>query len=203
MTSLYLLTPPKITPDFPTLLERTLKAGNVEALQIRLKDHAPNEIEALACPLVEIAHAQGTSVIINDDPKLARRLGADGVHIGQDDPSFKEARSTVGPRAIIGVTCHDSRHLAMTAAEAGADYVAFGAFYPTATKTPKTSASADLLEWWSEIFKIPCVAIGGITLDNVTPLIEAGADYIAVSSGVWDYSEGPEKAVEQFSQALA
>lgn len=203
MTSLYLLTPPRIDAGFPDLLERTLKAGDVEALQIRLKDHAPDEIEALARPLVEIAQTNGTAAIINDDPELARHLKADGVHIGQEDGDYATARSTVGPRAIIGVTCHNSRHLAMTAAEAGANYVAFGAFHPTATKTPKTSASPDLLEWWSELFEIPCVAIGGITLNNAAPLIEAGADYLAVSSGVWSHTDGPEAAVERFSQLLA
>lgn len=203
MTQLYLLTPPRIDADFPDLLARVLDAGPVAALQIRLKDHAPGEIEALAAPLVAIAQERGVAAIINDDPRLAARLGADGVHVGQDDAGVAEARAAMGKGAIVGATCHDSRHLAMTAAEQGADYVAFGAFFDTATKRPKTSASVELLEWWSEVFEIPCVAIGGITTANAAPLIEAGADFIAVSSGVWSHASGPETAVRDFAGSLS
>lgn len=148
---------------------------------------------------MRIAHARDVAFIANDRPDLAKKLGADGVHVGQEDASYAEARALLGPDKIVGVTCHDSRHLAMEAAEAGADYVAFGAFYPTATKEPKTRAEVELLSWWQEMMTTPCVAIGGITVANAAPFVEAGADFLAVASGVWDYAEGPEKAVRRFN----
>lgn len=202
MAELYLLTPPKIDDNFADRLARTLDAGSVSALQIRLKDHTEADIRARAPKLIEIAQARDVAVVLNDDPELAASLGCDGVHIGQDDASYKDARAAVGPKGIVGVTCHDSRHLAMLAGERGADYVAFGAFFETATKTPKTSADLDLLKWWSELFEIPCVAIGGITLDTARDVIEAGADYIAVCGGVWSHPDGPEAACAAFSQLL-
>ena len=137
--------------------------------------------------------------IVNDRPDLANKLGADGVHVGQEDASYADARALLGPERIVGVTCHNSRHLAIEAAEAGADYVAFGAFYPTATKEPKTRAEPEILEWWSEMMVVPCVAIGGITVENAPPLIEAGADFLAVAAGVWDHPDGPAAAVKAFN----
>lgn len=202
MAELYLLTPPKIDADFADVLARTLDAGRVSALQLRLKEHSDAEIEALAPKLIEIAHQRGVSVILNDNPALAAKLGCDGVHIGQDDGSILDARAALGPKAIVGVTCHDSRHLAMTAGEQGADYVAFGAFFDTATKSPKTRADLDILVWWTELFELPCVAIGGLTLENVSEVIAAGADYIAVCGGVWSHPDGPEAACAGLSQLL-
>lgn len=202
MAELYLLTPPKIDADFADVLARTLDAGRVSALQLRLKEHSDADIEALAPKLIEIAHQRGVSVILNDNPALAAKLGCDGVHIGQDDGSIRDARAALGPKAIVGVTCHDSRHLAMTAGEQGADYVAFGAFFDTATKSPKTRADLDILVWWTELFELPCVAIGGLTLENVSEVIAAGADYIAVCGGVWSHPDGPEAACAGLSQLL-
>lgn len=202
MAELYLLTPPKIDADFADVLARTLDAGRVSALQLRLKEHSDAEIEALAPKLIEIAHQRGVSVILNDDAELAAKLGCDGVHIGQEDGSIRDARAVMGPKAIVGVTCHDSRHLAMTAGEQGADYVAFGAFFDTATKSPKTRADLDILVWWTELFELPCVAIGGITAENASELIAAGADYIAVCGGVWSHPDGPEAACAGLSQLL-
>ncbi|PWE16324.1 thiamine phosphate synthase [Marinicauda salina] len=200
---LYLLTPPRIDAAFPDLLRRTLDAGRVAALQIRLKDHSEAEIASLAPELIASARERGVAAILNDRPDLAAKLDADGVHVGQEDASIAEARAAVGRDRIVGATCHDSRHLAMLAGEAGADYVAFGSFFPTATKTPKTSAPIEILEWWSELFEIPCVAIGGITTENAATVIQAGADYIAVSGGVWSHPDGPEAAVRAFSQLLS
>ena len=145
-----------------------------------------------------IVQAHGAAFILNDRPDLAAELGCDGVHVGQEDAGYAEARSLL-PKAIVGVTCHDSRHLAMEAAEAGADYVAFGAFFPTKTKEPKTRADIELLCWWSEIMVVPCVAIGGITVANAPSLIEAGADFLAVSAGVWEHPDGAEAAVRGFN----
>lgn len=202
MAELYLLTPPRIDPGFDRTLDAVLGAGRVAALQIRLKDHAPAEIAALAPALVRVARRHGVSAILNDDPALAARLGCDGVHVGQEDASIPAARAAMGREAIIGATCHDSRHLAMVAGEQGADYVAFGALFPTVTKTPKTSAPLELLSWWSELFEIPCVGIGGITLDTAPAVIDAGADYIAVCGGLWSHEKGPEAACAAFSRLL-
>ncbi|MCR9129748.1 MAG: thiamine phosphate synthase [Alphaproteobacteria bacterium] len=202
MAELYLLTPPRIDDGFVDVLSRTLDAGPVSALQIRLKEHSESELRALAPALIDAARKRGVTVILNDDPRLASALGCDGVHVGQDDASVKQARADMGPRALIGATCHDSRHLAMTAGEQGADYVAFGAVYETATKTPKSRAPLELFTWWRELFELPSVAIGGITPDNARPVIEAGADYLAVSGGIWNWPDGPERACEAFSRLL-
>lgn len=150
-----------------------------------------------------ITQRHDVAFIMNDRPDLAAELGCDGVHVGQDDASYEEARRLLGAKAIVGVTCHDSRHLAMEAAEAGADYMAFGAFFPTTTKTPKFSARPDLLQWWAEVMEAPCVAIGGITVENCEPLVAAGADFIAVSAGVWAHPKGPAAAVQAFNKVFA
>ncbi|HYE42318.1 MAG TPA: thiamine phosphate synthase, partial [Caulobacteraceae bacterium] len=147
-------------------------------------------------------HARGVAVILNDRPDLARRLGCDGVHVGQSDASYDEARRIMGKDAMIGITCHDSRHLAMEAAEAGADYVAFGAFYPTTTKETEHRPEPEILSIWQETMFAPCVAIGGITPENAAPLVEAGADFLAVSGGVWNDPEGPAGAVRRFAAVL-
>jgi len=197
---LYLITPPKLEPRaFAEVLKRALGAGDVASLQLRLKDVPDEEIVRAAEILMPIAQRADVAFILNDRPDLAKRLGCDGVHIGQEDAPYAEARAIMGEDAAIGVTCHASRHLAVEAAEAGADYVAFGAFFPTATKETKTHADLDLLKWWSELMVVPCVAIGGITVANAVPLIEAGADFLAVSSGVWDHKDGPEAAVKAFN----
>jgi thiamine-phosphate pyrophosphorylase len=201
---LYLITPPAIDDlaAFGRTLAEALDAGDVAALQIRLKD-APEEVIAGAVDiLTPICHARGVAVILNDDPRLAARLGCDGVHIGQSDMPLAEARKVMGASAMIGVTCHDSRHLAMEAAEGGADYVAFGAFFPTATKETLYHPEPDVLTIWQETMEIPCVAIGGITADNAGVLARAGADFVAVLSGVWDYPEGPAAAVKAINAAI-
>lgn len=197
---LYLITPPRIEPRaFADTLKRALSGGDVASLQLRLKDVPDDDIVRAGDLLLPVTQRANVALIINDRPDLAKRIGADGVHVGQEDASYADARALLGPNRIIGVTCHNSRHLAIEAAEAGADYVAFGAFYPTATKEPKTRAEPDILEWWSDMMVVPCVAIGGITVENAAPLIEAGADFLAVASGVWDYPEGPAAAVKAFN----
>ncbi|MEA1943374.1 MAG: thiamine phosphate synthase [Pseudomonadota bacterium] len=198
-TQLYLITPPRIDDGFAATLAEALDGGAVAALQIRLKDQARDEIRALAPDLIKAAHARDMAVILNDDPELAAELGCDGVHIGQQDGTVKAARAVMGKDRTVGVTCHDSRHLAMVAGEAGADYVAFGAFFPTDTKDAPTQAEPAILTWWTELFELPCVAIGGITVDNARPLIEAGADFLAVSGGVWKHPDGPAAAVKAFN----
>jgi len=202
---LYLITPPQIAdlPAFAKALEEALDAGDVAALQVRLKDVADAEIERVTRAVLPIAHAHEAAVILNDRPDLAARLGCDGVHVGQEDATYAEARRIVGPKAMVGVTCHDSRHLAMEAAEAGADYVAFGAFFPTSTKDAPTRCELDTLTIWQETMQTPCVAIGGITPDNCRPLVRAGADFLAVSAAVWSHPQGPGAAVTAFNAAIA
>ena len=202
---LYLITPPRIEDPaaFARTLEEALAAGDVAALQIRLKHQPDSLVEAATEAARPLAQARGVAVIMNDRPDLAARLGCDGVHIGQDDASYAEARRAVGPGGIVGVTCHDSRHLAMEAAEAGADYVAFGAMFPTATKEAKARADLELLAVWQQVMQAPCVAIGGITAENVHQVAAAGADFAAVSAGVWGYPEGPAAAVAALNAGIA
>jgi thiamine-phosphate pyrophosphorylase len=202
---LYLITPPRIDDlaGFARVLAEALDAGDVAALQIRLKDAPDAAIAAAVAELAPIAQSRGVAVILNDRPDLAARLGCDGVHIGQDDAPYAQARRLMGPNAIIGVTCHDSRHLAMDAAEAGADYVAFGAFFDTETKDASTRADPEILSVWQETMLIPCVAIGGITPANCRPLVAAGADFLAVSAGVWRFPDGPAAAVRAFDAEIA
>jgi len=202
---LYLITPPRLDDlaGFGHALARALDAGDVAALQIRLKD-TPDEIVAAAVDaLYPIAASRGVAVILNDRPDLAASTGCDGVHIGQDDMPLAQARKVMGPEAMIGVTCHDSLHLAMEAAEGGADYVAFGAFFPTTTKDAPTRADPALLTGWQADMLIPCVAIGGITVETAPEIAAAGADFIAVSAGVWSYGDGPAAAVAAFNAAIA
>ncbi len=201
---LYLVTPPALDAGaFADVLGAALDQGDVGCVQLRLKDAPDDEVRRAADALRPVAQGRGVAFNLNDRPDLAHETGCDGVHVGQQDMAYREARRIVGEGAIVGVTCHDSRHLAMQAAEQGADYVAFGAFFATGTKQPKSRAGPEILEWWSAIMEVPCVAIGGITVDNCGPLVEAGADFIAVISGVWDYRAGPGAAVRAFNKAIA
>ena len=201
---LYLLSPPQV-PDaqgFAAVLHEVLAAGPVAAFQLRLKETRDAHIEEVARAILPVCQLAGTVLLINDRPDIARGVGADGAHIGQDDMPYKEAREILGQDAIIGVTCHDSRHLAFQAAERGADYVAFGAFFPTTTKDPKTSASLELLELWSHSMTVPAVAIGGISAQNVKKVAEAGADFAAISGYIWNHEQGPAAAVKELCAIL-
>jgi thiamine-phosphate pyrophosphorylase len=199
---LYLVSPLDVGGDFPARLEQALSVGAVAAFQFRVKGRDQHEAAALAEPLQRICEAHEVAFIVNDDIGLAKRLGADGVHLGQGDGDPRDARALLGPSAQIGITCHDSRHLAMEAGEAGADYVAFGAFYATSTKETSHRPDPLILSWWSRVFEIPCVAIGGITPENGRPLVEAGADFLAVCGSVWNHEEGPAAAVAAFQEIL-
>ena len=201
---LYLITPPRLDDlaGFGRALAAALDGGDVAALQIRLKD-VPDEVIAAAVDMImPIAHARDVAVILNARPDLAAKYGCDGVHVGQSDASYAEARKLVGRDRMVGVTCHDSRHLAMEAAEAGADYVAFGAFFPTTTKDAPTRADPEILSIWQETMEVPCVAIGGITAENAAIVAQAGADFAAVSAGVWAHPDGPAAAVKALNSAI-
>ncbi len=197
---LYLISPLDVSGDFPRRLESALDAGPVAAFQFRVKGVDQHQAARLAEPLLAICRARDVAFIVNDSIALAKRLGADGVHLGQDDGTVREARDALGREAQVGVTCHASRHLAMEAGEAGADYVAFGSFFPSATKASEHRPELELLTWWQGLMEIPCVAIGGITPENCAPLIEAGADFLAVSGAVWGRDEA--EAVRAFGKLL-
>ncbi len=201
---LYLITPPRFEPaPFASSLARALDGGDVACVQLRLKDTGDDDISRAIETLLPQCRERNVPLILNDRPDLARQTGCDGVHIGQEDATYVDARKIVGENGIVGVTCHDSRHLAIEAAERGADYVAFGAFFATETKQPKTRVSVEILEWWSDLMVVPVVAIGGITPDNCTPLVRAGADFLAVVSAIWDHPDGPGMAVENFNRVIS
>ena len=202
---LYLITPPSL-PDVATFavsLLPVLEAGEVACLQVRLKDAGDEDIcKAVDC-LLPLSKKVDCALILNDRPDLAAKTGCDGVHVGLDDMPYDQARAMVGDNAIVGVSCKNSRHLAMSLADAGADYVAFGAFFASSTKKTAVTAPLELLEIWSETTTVPCVAIGGITTDNCVPVISAGADFLAVSAGVWGYPDGPLEAARLFREHMA
>ncbi|WP_265570517.1 thiamine phosphate synthase [Sphingomicrobium nitratireducens] len=199
---LYLISPLEVDGDFPDRLRAALSGGPVAAFQFRVKGRDQHEAARLAAPLQAICAEFDTAFIVNDDLALAKRLDADGLHLGQGDGDVKEARAVLGPSKMIGVTCHDSRHLAMEAGEKGADYVAFGAFYDSGTKDTGHRPEPGILSWWASLFELPCVAIGGITPDNAAPLIAAGADFLAVSGAVWG-SDDPASVVSKFAALAA
>jgi thiamine-phosphate pyrophosphorylase len=199
--SLYLISPQAVGGSFPDRLKAALEPGLARAFQLRVKDVPEHDLARLAEPLLRICADADVAFIVNDSVALAKRIGADGVHLGQSDGDIREARALLGPSAQIGKTCHDSRHLAMEAGEAGADYVAFGAFYPTTTKPSNYRPDPSILTWWSALFEIPCVAIGGITPDNAKPLVDAGADFLAVCQSVWG-KDDPAAAVKGFEDVL-
>ncbi len=206
---LYLVTPPALDPAaFAPVLASALDAGDVACVQLRLKapDGGPcadDPVRRACDALRPVAAARDVAFLLNDRPDLAAATGCDGVHIGQSDATYQAARAAVGAERTVGVTCHDSRHLAMVAAEAGADYVAFGSFFPTTTKPSAYRPDPLLLTWWSSLFEVPCVAIGGITPENCGPLVHAGADFLAVVTAVWAHPDGPAAAVRAFEAAIA
>lgn len=200
---LYLCSPSNIGAEFADTLRAALGAGPVAAFQLRLKEVDDAHVLRTAEALMPVCRDHDVAFLLNDRMDLAKQLGTDGVHLGQSDGSVREARALLGPDVQIGVTCHDSRHLAMEAGEAGADYVAFGAFYETTTKPSHYRPEPLLLTWWTTLSQLPCVAIGGITPVNAAPLIAAGADFITVVNAVWAHPEGPAAGVAAFAPVLA
>ena len=203
-TALYLITPPRLEDPqaFAEELKAALDTGGADCVQLRLKDVDDDTVRRITHILRPVTQERDVAFVMNDRPDLARETGCDGVHVGQDDASYADARALLGPDAIVGVTCKDSRHLAIDAAEAGADYVAFGAFFGSTTKTTTVQASPDILDWWSETTSVPCVAIGGITPANCSPLVSAGADFLAIISAVWEHPGGPAAAMAEFRNAI-
>ena len=200
--SLYLLTPPVLPPDFRDSLAAALDAGEVAALQLRLKDVDDDELRRAVDLVRPVAQSRGVALILNDRPDLAVTTGCDGAHVGAEDMAPEEARKLLGKKLQLGVSCYDSRDAALRAGEADADYVAFGAFFPTETKDAKTEADIELLSWWSEIMELPVVAIGGINAENCAPLVRAGANFLAVCGAVWNHATGPAEAVRAMNAAI-
>jgi len=201
---LYLITPPAFDPKpFADLLAAALDAGDVAAVQLRLKDVDDDTWRRAIDVLGPISQARNVAFLLNDRADLARETGCDGAHVGQDDMPAREARRMLGPDLMLGVTCHASRDLAMQAGEDGADYVAFGAFFPSGTKEAKARATPDILSWWSEMMELPCCAIGGITAENCQPLVRAGADFLAVVGSIWNHPDGPAAGVRALNAAIA
>jgi thiamine-phosphate pyrophosphorylase len=198
---LYLITPPVLPPNFPVLLASALDAGDVAAVQLRLKDVPDDTLQRTIDQLRPIVQSRGVAFLLNDRPELAVKTGCDGAHVGQTDMKAPAARKIL-KELTMGVTCHGSRHLAMQAGEDGADYVAFGAFYPTTTKEPPEMAELETLEWWAKMMELPCVAIGGITAANCAPLVKAGADFLAVVGAVWNHAESPAAGVREMVKAI-
>jgi thiamine-phosphate pyrophosphorylase len=199
---LYLITPPALRDDFERQLAAALDAGDVAAVQLRLKDISDDDLQKTIERLLPIVQSREVAFLLNDRPDLAVKLGCDGAHVGQTDMGAKAARKILGD-LTLGVTCHDSRHLAMEACEAGADYVAFGAFFPSQTKNPPEMAEVETLKNWAEVMEIPCVAIGGITAANCAPLVQAGAEFLAVVGAVWSHPQGPAAGVQDLLRAIA
>jgi thiamine-phosphate pyrophosphorylase len=200
----YLITPPSLDPlQFADRLAAALDAGDVAAVQLRLKDVDDDTWRRAIDVLRPVAQSHDVAFLLNDRADLVRESGADGVHVGQEDMPARQARRLIGPEATLGVTCKGSRDLAMRAGEDGADYVAFGAFFPSGTKEVTRFIGPEILQWWSETMELPCCAIGGITADNCAPLVQAGADFLAVVGAVWSDPDGPAAGVRLLNAAIA
>ena len=201
---LYLITPPNFAPaDFADRLAAALDAGDVAAVQLRLKDVDDDAWRRAIDVLRPVTQSRGVAFLLNDRADLVRATGCDGAHVGQEDFPAREARRLMGPDATLGVTCKGSRDLAMAAGEDGADYVAFGAFFASGTKEVSRFIDPEILAWWSELMELPCCAIGGITAANCPPLVQAGADFLAVVGAVWGHPEGPATGVRALNAAIA
>ena len=201
---LYIITPEKIDLTvFPDLLAQALDAGDCAAVQLRVKNETDDTWKRSIDALRPVTQARNVAFLLNDRADLVVATGCDGAHVGQEDMAAKQARSVMGPGLMLGVTCKSSRDLAMQAGEDGADYVAFGAFYPSHSKAVKNLADPDILRWWSEMMELPSCAIGGITAENLAPLVQAGADFLAIIGGVWSHPDGPAAGVRAINKAIA
>ncbi|HEU5046241.1 MAG TPA: thiamine phosphate synthase [Rickettsiales bacterium] len=206
---LYLVSPPRLQLEgFLPQLEAALATEAVKAFQLRLKEADDQEILNAAREIVPLCREYDIAFILNDRADLAVQCGADGVHLGQEDMTVADARKILGDEGVIGVSCHASKDMGIRAAEEGADYVAFGAFFPTKSKPQEKVEkwgipTPEIIEWWSTYTTIPCVAIGGMKPENCGPLVTAGADFIAAITSVWEHPQGAAEAVREFEQAIA
>jgi thiamine-phosphate pyrophosphorylase len=200
----YLITPPQLDPrPFAGRLAAALDAGDVAAVQLRLKDVDDDAWRRAIDALRPVTQSREVAFLLNDRADLVRETGSDGAHVGQEDMPARDARRLIGADATLGVTCKGSRDLAMQAGEDGADYVAFGAFFASGTKEVTRFIDPEILRWWSELMELPCCAIGGITAENCAPLVHAGADFLAVVGCVWNHPDGPAAGVRALNTAIA
>lgn len=203
MSQIYLISPPKIELEsFSSRLELVLKTSLVPAFQLRLKDYPDSEVKKIASELNKICQANNCLFILNDSLDIALEINASGVHLGVDDGSISLARQKSPKNFIIGASCYDSRHLAMEAAEQGADYISFGAFFPSKTKKSQGSPGLEIIQWSSQFMNLPIVAIGGITDKNSSSLVKSGADFISVISYIWDCPDGEVAAVKRLNDSI-
>jgi thiamine-phosphate pyrophosphorylase len=196
---LYVITDAKLIPRqrFVETVEAALRGG-AALVQLREKEAPRHEIVRLGRELLALTRRHGALLIINDHPSVAAEIGADGVHVGRDDPPVAEARALLGPQAIVGASCYGDVERAAAAERDGADYVAFGTPFPSPTKAKRTDISLDIFRQAKQRVKLPVFAIGGITLDNARQVLDAGADGLAVVSGVFGAPD-----VEAAARALA
>jgi thiamine-phosphate pyrophosphorylase len=200
----YLITPPvfELKP-FADRLAAALDAGDVAAVQLRLKDVDDETWKRAIEVLCPITQSRDVAFLLNDRADLVAPFNCDGVHVGQDDMPARQARTLIGPDRTLGVTCKGSRDLAMQAGEDGADYAAFGAFFPSTTKDVTNQVDPEILAWWSEMMELPSCAIGGITPENCGPLVRAGTDFLAVVGCIWNHPDGPGAGVKALNAAIA
>lgn len=199
----YLITPEKFDPTpFADRMAAALDGGDVAAVQLRIKNESDDAWKRAIDALRPVCQSRGVAFLLNDRADLVVQTGCDGAHVGQEDMPAREARRIMGPDLTLGVTCKGSRDLAMQAGEDSADYVAFGAFFPSTTKEVKNFLDPEILRWWSDLFEIPCCAIGGITPENCGPLVRAGADFLAVVGCVWNHPDGPAAGVKALNAAI-
>lgn len=201
---IYLITPQKIDlTKFKEDFKEVLESGYVSCVQLRLKNYDDEFILQAAKTLLNISKYYDVPLLINDRPDLAKKAGANGVHLGQSDVSPVLARKMLGEKSLIGVSCHNSINLACNAVNLGANYVAFGAFFKSISKNTEFVAETSILEWWKTISHVPSIAIGGINIKNFRELLMKGADHIAVISSIWSHPKGPAFAMTEYTKEIA
>ena len=195
---IYLISPNKITIQFYQDLEEVLKTGKVSFFQMRLKKYTFKQKILIGKKMRKICKKNSVKFLVNDDPLLAKKLNADGCHLGQKDISISDARKIIGDK-IIGITCHNSIKLAKIAIKNKASYIAFGAFFLTKTKKTKFKATTNILNRVKKLTKTPIVAIGGINSTNYKNLLLNNANFLAISGYVWNNKKyKPVEAIEKF-----
>jgi len=204
LTGLYVITDKKLIQidSFVQTVEKSIRGG-ARLVQLREKDTPEDEIINLGLQILEVTRRYGVPLIINDSPELAREIGADGVHLGGEDASVRNARAILGADAIIGVSCYNRIERGLNAVQAGADYVAFGTPYKTPTKPDREPTSIEILNQAVKLInEIPVFAIGGITKENARTILETGVDGIAVITSVFG-STDPEKATRELTDLIS
>ena len=197
---IYLISPQTINgAKFYNKLHQVLKTNKVRYFQLRLKKTSTSNLLKISKKIKKIARKNNVKFLINDKPLIAKMVGADGCHIGQKDMNFISSRKILGKNKIIGMTCHNSKKLALRAKKYGANYVAFGSFFESSTKKSAFKANLAILRWAKKKINIPTVAIGGINSSNYKKILSSGASFIACSSYIWNNKKlNPAAAINKF-----